>query len=58
MIEVRIVEPDIVVGRAIGTLEAAEKIVEAWMRAARDPAPALQLALHECDLHGAQTRRR
>ncbi|GMO96603.1 MULTISPECIES: hypothetical protein [Bradyrhizobium] len=58
MIEVRIVEPGIVVQPAIGTLEAAEEIIEARMRAAGDPAPALRLALHECDLHGAQPRRR
>lgn len=51
------VEPGIIVRRAIGALEAAEEIFEARMRAPRDPASALRLALHECDLHGAQPRR-
>ena len=58
MIEVRRVERGVVVQPAIGALEAAEEIIEARMWAPRDPAPALRLTLHECDLHGAQTRRR
>ncbi|WP_456837667.1 hypothetical protein [Bradyrhizobium sp. USDA 4486] len=58
LVEIRIVEPGIVVQRAIGAFEATEEMVEARMRPTRDPAPALWLAFHERDLHGAQLRRR
>ncbi|WP_158537638.1 hypothetical protein [Bradyrhizobium sp. MOS003] len=58
MIEVRRVEPRIVVELVIGALEAAEEKIEARMRAARDSASALRLALHEGDLHDAQPCRR
>ncbi|TFV48632.1 hypothetical protein E4K65_11050 [Bradyrhizobium niftali] len=58
MVELRIVEPGIVDHRAVGALEAAEEIIEARMRATRNPAPALGLTFYERDLHGRQPRRR
>jgi hypothetical protein len=58
MVELRIVEPGIVDHRAVGALEAAEEIIEARMRATRNPTPALRLTLYERDLHGRQPRRR
>lgn len=51
-VEVRRVEPAIVGQRALGSLEAAEEIVEVRMRAARNTAPALRLTFHEGELHG------
>ncbi|MEY9185968.1 hypothetical protein ABIG06_007523 [Bradyrhizobium sp. USDA 326] len=53
MVEVG-VGPGIVVQHSVGALEAAEEVLEAWMRATRNPASAFRLALHQCDLHGAQ----
>jgi hypothetical protein len=52
MIEVRIVEPGIVIQRAIGALEATEEIIKVRMRATRNTAPALRLTFHECEPHG------
>ena len=52
MVELRIVEPGILDHRAVGALEAAEEIIEARMRATRNPAPALRLTFYERDLHG------
>jgi hypothetical protein len=54
MVEVRIVEPGIVVGCAVAVLKPAEEIVEVRVRATRDAAPALRLTFHECDLHGVR----
>ena len=52
MVQVRIVEPSIVVRCAIGVLAAAEEIVEVRMWAARDKAPALRRTFHDRDPHG------
>ena len=52
MVQVRIVEPNIVVRCAIGVLAAAEEIVEVRMWAARDKAPALRRTFHDRDPHG------
>ncbi|WP_291630121.1 hypothetical protein [Bradyrhizobium sp.] len=51
-VEVRMVEPGVIVQRGIGALEAAEEIVEVRMRTARNTAPALRLTFHEGELHG------
>lgn len=57
MVELRIVELGIVIQSAVGALEAAEEVIEARMRATRNPAPALRLTFYDRDLHGRQPRR-